>query len=126
MSIQNRYLIPAVAAAMMLVATPSNAEIEHRHFSDDNYMYKIANDDWQPEGFDTGRVVPAAYHQRADITMDGRDDEAAWAAAKDVVVNLQYGNVAEASVKALYTDDDVFIPTESISADSSIAFPADI
>lgn len=24
------------------------------------------------------------------------------------------------------TDDDVFIPTESISADSSIAFPADI
>ncbi len=109
MSIQNRYLIPAVAAAMMLVATPSNAEIEHRHFSDDNYMYKIANDDWQPEGFDTGRVVPAAYHQRADITMDGRDDEAAWAAAKDVVVNLQYGNVAEASVKALYTDDDVFI-----------------
>ena len=77
MSIQYRYQIPAVAAALMLIATPSGAEIEHRQFSDDNYMYKVANDDWQPEGFDTGRVVPVAYHQSPDITIDGRDGESA-------------------------------------------------
>jgi hypothetical protein len=95
--------------ASLLVATPSDAEIEHRQFSELNYMYKVANDDWQPEGFDTGRVVPAVYYPSPEIKMDGRDDESAWGAAKDVLVNLQYGNVAEASVKALYTDDDVFI-----------------
>ena len=109
MSIQNKYQIPAVATALMLVATPSGADIEHRKFSDDNYMYKVSNEDWQPDGFDTGRIVPAAYHQSPDITIDGQDDESAWAAADDVAVDLLYGNVAEASVKALYTDEDVFI-----------------
>jgi hypothetical protein len=98
-----------VSLATLLCVSSSMADVVHRQFGEHNRMVRVSNDDWQPPGFDTGREIPAVYAADADIAIDGLDTEPEWAAAPDVTVSLAFGNVHEASVKALYTDDDVYI-----------------
>jgi hypothetical protein len=109
MSNRNNYLFATIIVATMLFGSLAMADIVHREFSEDNRMVKVRNDDWQPKGFDTGRDVPATYVARADITLDGRDTEPEWATTPEVTVKMNFGNVSEASVKALYTDTDVLL-----------------
>jgi hypothetical protein len=72
-------------------------------------MMLVSDDAWQPEGFEQGTSIPAAYLPSADITIDGKDDESAWNQAQDVRVRLAYGDVKSADLKAVYTDQEVFI-----------------
>jgi hypothetical protein len=85
------------------------AEVIERRLSDDSSFFKVRNDDWQPEGFENGIEIPAAYLLGDSIVVDGYDSEAEWKSAEEVFVPLAYGSVGGASVKALYTDEQVFI-----------------
>jgi hypothetical protein len=85
------------------------AEVEWRHLAEDNIFVKVNNDGWQPEGFENGISVPATHVLNAAIVLDGKDNEADWNNANEVFLPLAYGSVVEVSVKALYTDKEVFI-----------------
>jgi hypothetical protein len=94
----------------MLAWSSVQAEVKEIYFSDTNRSMDVTNDDgWQPEGFKNGRPVPASYVKNVDINIDGIDDEPAWKAAEEVKLPLSYGHVTEATVKALYSDDEVFL-----------------
>ena len=85
------------------------SEVFHRQVNDKNLFVDVKNDPWQPKEFKNGTTIPAAYIRVADITLDGRDNEANWANAIEVTVPMDFGRVKAASLKALYTDDEVFI-----------------
>jgi hypothetical protein len=85
------------------------SEVVHRQINADDLVVSVKNDDWQPEGFENGTIIPAAYIGVAGITLDGRDDEQDWVNAIEVTVPLDYGSVKEVSLKALYSHDEVFI-----------------
>ena len=74
-----------------------------------NEIVAVSDDDWQPDGFVTGQRIPAVWLMAPDLVIDGIDDEAAWAMTREVEVPLAYGNVERAWLKALYTDDEIFI-----------------
>jgi hypothetical protein len=74
------------------------------------YSYvKIENNPWQPEEFKNGTVIPASYIETPAIIMDGKDDEPDWSKAKEIAIPLSYGLVSRAWLKALYSDEEVFI-----------------
>lgn len=107
---QQRVFIAVLTVTSALTAwAPVQADVIRRQFSEDNFMVKVSNDTWQPENFENGTTVPATYVKQAGITLDGKDNEPGWSTAMEVVVPLSYGNVGEASVKVLYTDEEVFI-----------------
>jgi hypothetical protein len=98
----------AVSLAMIYPG-PVLSDVIHTKINEEDQNFRVTNDDWQPEGFEHGTVVSAAYMETADIILDGIDDEPEWTNAIEVTVPLEFGSVKEASLKALYTDDDVFI-----------------
>ena len=85
------------------------SDVRHRQVNDKNTFVDVTNDAWQPDGFKNGTTIPAAYIKVADINVDGRGNESNWANAIEVTVPLDFGSVKAASLKALYTDDEVFI-----------------
>ncbi len=96
--------------AMALVfCLPVHADVEHRQVNSVTRITEVSDDAWQPEGFVNGISVPAVYLASPDVVLDGKDSEPAWQKAVEVTVPLQYGNVKEARIKALYTSDEVFI-----------------
>jgi hypothetical protein len=107
---RSKYLRTAgLSVAVLAMSFPADAEVVHYTKNPANVITTVSEDDWQPQGFITGQRVPALWHQAADVMIDGLDDEAAWSQAAEVEVPLAYGNVERAWVKALYTDDEVFI-----------------
>ena len=85
------------------------AEVIERRLSDDVRYFKVRDDTWQPEGFENGIEVPAAYSLGDPIVVDGHDSEAEWEKAEEVFVPLAHGSVVGVTVKALYSDKQVFI-----------------
>lgn len=102
-----------VSTLSLLVGTtafhPAVAEVEWRQLAEENIFVKVNNDGWQPEGFENGITIPAAHLLQPAIVLDGRDNEANWNYAEEVTLPLAHGSVVEASVKALYTDEEIFI-----------------
>jgi hypothetical protein len=96
-------------ASALAFCLPIKADVEHRQINELNQITYVSDDAWQPEGFVNGIAVPATFLASPDVIMDGKDDEPAWQRALEVPVTLQYGNVTEAWVKALYSHDEVFI-----------------
>ena len=101
-------LLTSLVAGLIAWQTAA-AEVIERRLSDDFSYFKVRNDDWQPEGFENGITIPAAYMPGDSIVIDGYDSEAEWNSAEEVFVPLAHGSVVGASVKALYTDEQVFI-----------------
>ncbi len=97
------------AGLALAVSLPAQADVIERQFSEDNLLVKVTDDDWQPENFENGMPVPATYLGQSEITLDGVSDEADWDRAVEVNIPLEFGNTEEATVKALYTDQEVFI-----------------
>ena len=102
-------LMILLATSTFLAGTCAQAEVKHRQINAANLLVNVSNESWQPEGFENGTVIPATYMKTGDITVNGRDDEPAWEQATEVEVPLAYGNIQSASLKALYTDREVFI-----------------
>jgi len=99
----------AAAAAAISVSYPSAAEVDHRRVTATTQSTHVSNNSWHPEGLANGTDIPAMWVLNPGIVIDGSDDEAAWSLAPEVEIPLAYGNVAKAGVRALYTDDEVFI-----------------
>ena len=105
---KTRFLTIAIATAFLGFGTLP-ADVTHIQRSADNSMYDVTNDPWQPEAFEDAIVVPAAFVAVPDIVLDGRDDEPEWARAEEIPVPLSFGLVRNAWIKALYSDEQVFI-----------------
>jgi hypothetical protein len=99
----------ALLAAVLLAWGTAAAEVKHIQLNPRNLFVKVSDDPWQPEGFENGTEVPATYLADEHIVLDGIDDEPAWLQAREVRVPLSHGQVQDASLKALYTDEEVFI-----------------
>lgn len=100
-------LMTVTAAAMLCVQ--ALAGVSDRTMNPANRIIDVSDDTWQPDGFVNGVSVLAAYEPNPEISMDGMDDEAAWQKAIEVTVPMQYGQVGEVRLKALYTAEDVYI-----------------
>jgi hypothetical protein len=109
MSNRKFYLGTTVTTAILVFSLSVTADVEHRQVNSMTAITYVSDDNWQPKDFVNGTTVPAAWLQTPMITIDGNDDEAAWSKAVEIEVPLNYGNVKRAWLKALYTDDDVFI-----------------
>jgi hypothetical protein len=109
MSKPNKFL-PIVAATIAFsLSLPALADVERRNTNASQQVVFVSEDAWQPAGFVSGTAVPAVWMETPEVSIDGADDEAAWMQAAEVEVPLEFGTVERAWLKALYTDDEVFI-----------------
>ena len=99
----------AITAAALLFGQSAMADVEHRQLNILNSITYVTDDPWQPEGFVNGTQVPTTWIKAPEVNIDGVEDEAAWSRALEVEVPLNYGSVKKAWLKALYTNDEVFI-----------------
>jgi hypothetical protein len=95
--------------ALAFSSGDAQAEVDFRQINSRNLIVEVSDDSWQPEGFNNGLDIPAAYAYATDIVIDGVGEESAWDLAKEVEVPLRYGSVRVSYLKAVYTDDEVFI-----------------
>jgi hypothetical protein len=93
----------------LLWALSAQAEVSHHAKNPLRRMTFVEGEDWQPEDFENGIPIPAAFVEDPGIRIDGRDDEAAWEGARETELSLALGTVERAWVKALYTDEEVYI-----------------
>ena len=99
----------AVLMTLLVAVSGAQAEVTKRQINADNLIVEVKGESWQPDGFVNGTEIPASYALRPDITLDGKADEFAWMQAEEVEVPLSYGPITKASLKAIYTDQDVYI-----------------
>ena len=97
------------SVAVSLFGLSAVADVEHRKINSLNHISYVSDDAWQPEGFVNGTAVPAIWLQTPDNVIDGAGDEAAWSRAMEVEAPLNYGSIEKVWLKALYTNDEVFI-----------------
>jgi hypothetical protein len=99
----------AVATSILSLSSPVSADVEYRGANSANEIVLVTDDPWQPEGFVNGTTVPAAWIESPSVALDGDAGDDAWRLAEEVEVPLQYGTVDRAWIKAVYTDEEVFI-----------------
>lgn len=109
MSKRKLYLDLLVATIVSVASASAMADVEHRQNNALSLITHVSDEAWQPEGFVNGIDVPATWLAVPEVTIDGADDEAVWSLAEEVEVPLSYGTAEKAWLKALYTDDEVFI-----------------
>lgn len=103
-------LITCVALTSLVSAIDNaRADVTHRNPNEFTTITFVSNETWQPEGFVNGTTIPAAYFSDVRMTLDGKDDEPEWSEAIEVDLPLSHGRVKGASLKAVYTDKEVFI-----------------
>jgi hypothetical protein len=96
-------------AAGMLICSGASAGVEEVQKPGDITKVFVRDDPWQPDNFKDGILIPATYTSGEDISLDGIDNEVAWASATEVTVPLSFGTVESAQLKALYTDEDIVL-----------------
>ena len=99
----------ALAITAASLGQAALADVDHRQVNPTTQITYVSNDPWQPEDFVNGTTVPAVWFQDAEISVDGMDDEAAWSVAPEIQAPLRYGPVESVWLKAVYTDEEVFI-----------------
>lgn len=104
-----RFFIPSVGLLVLSLCATAQADVEHRQINPMTRITYVSDDDWQPENFDNGIAIPAVHILDASINLDGKDDEPQWKNATEVHVPLYYGEVGTVSLKAIYTDKEVFL-----------------
>lgn len=103
-----RTIFTAIAFLLLAPAVSVQAEVRHEKINDLNFIAHVTNDPWQPEGFDEALILRAARVEEPP-TIDGVAGDQAWAHAEPLTVRLAYGTVAEATLKAVYTGNEVFL-----------------
>lgn len=103
-----RTMVAALALLVTASAVPVQAEVRLEKINDLNFIAHVTSDSWQPDGFEEALILRAAP-VGAPPTIDGVADDAAWARAEALTVPLAYGAVAEATLKAVYTNDEIFL-----------------
>lgn len=105
----NTVNISLILVSAFVFWSPIKADVEHWKSGSLNQITYVSNSDWQPENFDNGTAVPATHMIDAGITLDGKENEIQWRNAAEVKVPLSFGDVREVSLKALYTDKEIFL-----------------
>jgi hypothetical protein len=105
---KNGFIVLMITIGLLGLET-LRSDVTHIKRSEDNSMFDVTNDPWQPEEFKKATVIPASFVKEPGIVLDGKDDEAEWGKALEIPVPLSYGLVDKAWIKALYSDDKVFI-----------------
>jgi hypothetical protein len=106
----NKYFITGFALTTTLVySTTVAADVVHKPINRDNLITYVSDEDWQPEGFENGTAIPATYLDSFEFTLDGKENEPEWEQAMEVEIPLVFGSTETASLKALYTEQEVFI-----------------
>lgn len=103
-----RTIITAIALLLLALTVSIQAEVRHEKINEVNFITHVENDAWQPEGFDEALILRALFVKQAP-TIDGRTDDTAWALAPSLTVPLAYGKVREATLKAVYTEKEIFL-----------------
>lgn len=103
-----RTISTTIAFLLMAATALAQAEVRHEKINELNFIAHVTNDPWQPEGFDEGPILRAARVEQPP-TIDGVADDPAWAHAEPLTVPLAHGIVAEAILKAVYTQNEVFL-----------------
>ena len=108
-----RYITFFVLVTGLTAGVPEQSEVMHLLFAEgqplERTLVKVSGDSWHPEDLQTGTPIPAPHIKLAHITLDGLDNEPEWASVEEVTIPLEYGNTKEATIKALHTDNDVYI-----------------
>jgi len=99
----------SVAMLFIVTAGPAGAEITHQNTNPSLHIIEVRNEAWQPADFVSGTTVPATWVLNPGVVIDGVADEPVWSLAEEVEVPLSYGTTTRAWIRALYTDDEVFI-----------------
>lgn len=103
-----KFIVLSLAAGLLFSANPQ-AEVKHSTISGGILKVRVSDDSWQPDDFKQGIKIPVSYTASRHFQLDGIDDEPAWAEAEEVTVPLSFGNVKSARIKALYTDQDLYM-----------------
>lgn len=100
-----------VVTAGLLASQLAWSEVKYEQLNEQNLLVKVKNDDWQPttNGWENGSTIPVTRVTNAGITLDGKAREKSWNKAPEIAVPMFWGNVNNAYVQALYTEDDVYI-----------------
>jgi len=108
---RNSAQIPAYSLFCLTLAMSGvvQADVVERQSSPSNRILSVSEEAWQPDGFVNGITVPAIHLMSASINLDGRDTEPEWQKAVEVTVPMTHGDVPEIMLKAMYTEDEVFI-----------------
>lgn len=85
-----------------------HAEVRHDQINDVTFLTFVSNEAWQPEGVDEPPVLHAPLIRQEPV-IDGLADDPAWARAESITLPLDYGPVQEATLKAVYTDQEIFL-----------------
>jgi hypothetical protein len=105
---KKRQLVIAVSAAL-LAGPVVMADVNDQQINEVTRIISVSDDSWQPDGFVNGIAVPVTRVANPAIVIDGSDEEAAWSRAAEVEVPLTYGHVKRVWLKAVHSEDEVFI-----------------
>jgi hypothetical protein len=100
-----------ITVTLFWMSMAEAAEAEGQEFKRDvtgGFVMVKADDPWQPAGFDEALLLRAIYTDIAPV-IDGLTDEPAWTGAEGLTVPLTWGEVNEATLKAVYTDEDIYL-----------------
>jgi hypothetical protein len=100
----------AVFSVLLTFALPAPTEAEDRiqQLGENLFFAEVLGEPWVPQGFDSGLLVRAKFVADAP-NIDGRAADAVWAVAPSTTVPLTYGNVKEATLKAAYSESEIFL-----------------
>jgi hypothetical protein len=102
-----RSIITVSILLLFIAATTARAEVRFKQRGKVSF-YIVENEPWHPEGFDEPTILQVPLVERAP-TIDGQVDDEAWSRAEEIKVPLAYGPVKEATLKAVYTEKEVFL-----------------
>lgn len=111
MSNHNGKFLVLLTIGMISLVPAAVAEVQKNQINPDNLVVLVKDDPWQPQTgtFDPGQQVSAIWVAEPGITIDGSEREPAWSKAPESVIKLAHGPVRTASVKAIYTDEEIYL-----------------
>jgi len=91
----------------VVVATEAGDD-ESTRVTREGFVMVKADDPWQPEGFNAFPILRAAFANKEPV-LDGLADDPAWSQADSMTGPLAWGDGAEATLKAVYTEEDIYL-----------------
>lgn len=103
-----RTILAVGILAVLVAGTGSWADVRHYHVNEFNSITWVEDDPWQPESFNDGLILHAPFVTTGP-QVDGRAEDPAWSQARALEIPLSHGTTREASLKAVYTEDKIFL-----------------
>lgn len=103
-----RILTTTLLFSIFFAAVSVFPDVRHEKINEENFITHVTNDAWQPAGFDQALIVRARFAAEPPV-IDGSAEDTVWAQAESLKVPLSYGKVREATLKAVYTEKEIFL-----------------